>query len=242
MPRDLTSTDLLASAANLNAWAEGRSADAILARALEEVPMALVSSFGADSVVLLHLASRIDPNLPVLFLDTQMLFSETLDYQRDVAWNLGLTNVQIIRPDARELLARDADNILHIAEPDACCTLRKTEPLERALAPYAGWITGRKRFQSGSRAGLPVFEAEAGRLKVNPLANWTAAELSQHMDAHDLPRHPLVAQGFRSIGCAPCTTPVREGEDPRAGRWRGRAKEECGIHFVDGRLVRTNAA
>lgn len=251
MPRDLTSpnsalraekTDAALRAEELNAWAKGRDAGAILSRALDEAPMAMVSSFGADSVVLLHLVSQIDPHLPVLFLDTQMLFEATLDYQRDVAWTLGLTDVRVIRPDPAELLARDADNILHIAEPDACCTLRKTEPLEKALAPFGGWITGRKRFQTGNRASLPVFETEGERLKVNPLVGWSPAQLSAHMEAHALPRHPLVAQGFKSIGCAPCTTPVREGEDPRAGRWRGKGKNECGIHFIDGRLVRSTAA
>ncbi|WP_102224887.1 phosphoadenylyl-sulfate reductase [Acidimangrovimonas sediminis] len=245
MPRDLTEDDLETRAARLNAWAEGRSAQEILAKALEQEdigPVAMVSSFGADSVVLLHLAAQIDPSLPVLFLDTQMLFPETLTYQREVAQTLGLTGVQVIRPDPKAVLERDPDNILHLAEPDACCQLRKTEPLDRALAPYGAWITGRKRFQTGARAALQPFEVEEGRLKVNPLANWSAEDLRDHMDAHDLPRHPLVAKGYASIGCAPCTTPVKAGEDPRAGRWRGRDKDECGIHFVNGRVVRGNAA
>lgn len=252
MPRDLTAPampapdavapDLTARIAALNAFAEGRDARAILSRALEEGPMALVSSFGAESVVLLHLLSTLAPDLPVLFLDTQMLFAETLDYQRALARDLGLTNVQTLRPDPEALLARDADNILHLAEPDACCALRKTEPLDRALAPYAGWITGRKRFQTGTRAALPTFETEGGRLKVNPLAGWSLAALAAHIKAHSLPRHPLVARGYRSLGCAPCTTPVRAGEDPRAGRWRGREKTECGIHFEGGRARPGRAA
>ncbi|GHE05728.1 phosphoadenosine phosphosulfate reductase [Defluviimonas sp. 20V17] len=242
MPRDLSPPALATRAAELNAFARGRDAQAILTRALELGPMAMVSSFGADSAVLLHLIARIDPHLPVLFIDTRMLFAETLAYQRDLAWNLGLTDVRIIRPDPEALLAHDADNILHLAQPDACCALRKTEPLERALAPFAGWITGRKRFQTGTRAALPVFEPEAGRLKVNPLARWTHDDLAHYIETHALPRHPLVAKGFTSIGCAPCTTPVRAGEDPRAGRWRGRDKTECGIHFNAGRPMRGSAA
>jgi phosphoadenosine phosphosulfate reductase len=113
--------------------------------------------------------------------------------------------------------------------------LRKTRPLERALAEFDGWITGRKRFQGGARVDLDLFEGEAsGRIKVNPLAHWDARAVAAYLDRHALPRHPLVARGFASIGCAPCTGPVAEGEDPRAGRWRGQEKTECGIHVVDG--------
>ena len=202
---------------------------------------ALLSSFGADSVVLLHLVSEIAPDLPVLFLDTQMLFPETLDYQRAVAGRLGLRDVRTIRARALRLAQADPANLLHRTDPDACCALRKTEPLTRALAPFDAWFTGRKRAQSDSRAGLPFAEADGPRIKLNPLADWTAADLNRHIDAHALPRHPLVARGYPSIGCAPCTAPVRPGEDARAGRWRGQSKDECGIHFVGGRLVRSAA-
>ncbi|WP_165354708.1 phosphoadenylyl-sulfate reductase [Tropicimonas sp. IMCC6043] len=203
---------------------------------------AMVSSFGADSVVLLHLLSLVAPATPVLFIDTQMLFPETLDYQRDVAQALGLTGIRVIRARAMHLAQRDPANALHLSDPDACCDLRKTEPLARALAPFDGWISGRKRFQSGTRARLPLVEEDAGKLKINPMADWTGEEIADYIATHDLPRHPLVAKGYPSIGCAPCTSPVAEGEDPRAGRWRGRDKVECGIHFVDGRMVRGAAA
>ena len=210
-------------------------------RAVIEGPqkIALVSSFGADSVVLLHMVSQIDPDVPVLFLDTEMLFPETLTYQRDVAKTLGLTNVQIIRPDRGEVFARDTDGLLHRADTNACCHLRKTRPLQKALEGYDGWITGRKRFQSATRDALPVFENEGGkRLKVNPLATWEPSQIAAYIDAHDLPRHPLVARGYPSIGCAPCTHPVAPGQDPRSGRWAGQDKTECGIHFQDGKFVR----
>jgi phosphoadenosine phosphosulfate reductase len=201
---------------------------------------ALVSSFGAEAVVLLHMAARIDPAVPVLFVDTEMLFPETLEYQKDVAQRLGLRDLRHVRAGPARIARTDPGGTLHRADPDACCALRKSEPLERALAPFDAWITGRKRFQSGSRADLDPFEAErgAGRIKVNPLAHWTRDEVQAYMAQHDLPRHPLVARGYASVGCAPCTSPVAPGEDPRAGRWRGRDKEECGIHFAGGRAVR----
>lgn len=214
-----------------------------LARALRDPVLgkvALVSSFGADSVVLLHMAAQADRNVPVIFLDTQMLFAETLDYQHQVARHLGLRDLRVIRPNAGDLVLDDPAGDLHRRAPDACCDLRKTRPLEQALDGFDTWVTGRKRFQSGGRQALPVIEAEpaSGRLKLNPLADWSARDLARYMDDHDLPRHPLVARGFRSIGCAPCTSPTKEGEDPRAGRWRGQDKEECGIHFENGRIVR----
>lgn len=200
---------------------------------------ALVSSFGAESVVLLHMLSEIDRAAPVLFIDTEMLFAATLDYQVEVAEKLGLTGVRRIHPDRADLFAKDPDGDLHRRAPDLCCDLRKTRPLEAALGGFDVWVTGRKRHQTGNRAELQLFEAdERGRIKVNPLAGWTRDRLNAYIDAKGLPRHPLVKDGFLSIGCAPCTSRVKPGEDPRAGRWRGTDKEECGIHFVDGQVVR----
>lgn len=233
---------LEAEVAALNRALAGADPVEVLARVLADHPgrAATVSSFGAESVVLLHLLAQVDRAAPVLFLDTEMLFSATLAYQRQVAEALGLTGVRVIRPDRVRTFARDAESDLHRRDPDACCALRKAEPLDAALRGFTAWITGRKRHQTKDRAALDLFEADAdGRLKVNPLAAWSTAEVSAYIDRHGLPRHPLVREGFPSIGCAPCTTRVAPGEDPRAGRWRGRGKEECGIHFVNGRAVRT---
>jgi len=205
-------------------------------------PVALVSSFGAESVVLLHLAAQVNPALPVIFMDTEMLFAESLAYQRDVANALGLTDVRVITPDRNAVLREDVDGLLHQADPDACCDLRKTRPLEQALQGFGGWITGRRKFQNGQRAALPLFEADGARIKINPLAQWSSDDLRAYMTDHNLPRHPLVAQGYPSIGCMPCTTRVGAGEDPRAGRWRGSKKNECGIHFGNGRMVREGKA
>jgi len=202
--------------------------------------VALVSSFGADSAVLLHMVSEGDKATPVLFLETGMLFPETLAYQQRLARDLGLTDVRLIRPDAEDLAADDPDGLLHRENTDGCCFLRKTLPLRRALEPFGAWITGRKRAQAATRAGIELFEedVENACLKVNPLAHWDGHMVRAYMQAHGLPAHPLVARGYPSIGCAPCTTPVRAGEDPRAGRWRNSEKVECGIHFDGEKWVR----
>jgi phosphoadenosine phosphosulfate reductase len=230
----------------LNRRYRRHGAIAVLENALADAQIgrtALVSSFGAESVVLLHMVSTIDRTLPVLFIETGMLFPETLRYQREVAETLGLTGVEIIRPDRKEVFTRDHDGLLHLAEPDACCALRKAEPLARALDGFDAWITGRKRFQGGQRQQLDFFENEDDRrIKINPLAFWSAADLGAYIENNRLPRHPLVAKGYPSVGCAPCTGPVEPGRDPRAGRWPGMAKTECGIHFTAGGVQRGQAA
>ena len=211
----------------------GLPAAALVAALAEEFRgrIALVSSFGADSAVLLHLVAEADPAMPVLFLDTGKLFPETLAYRDRLVRRLGLRDLRVLRPDPVELAAADPFGGRWNADPDGCCALRKTAPLERALAGFDVWISGRKRHQAATRAALPVFEHdEAGRVKANPLAAWSAEALEAHRVAHDLPAHPLVAEGYPSIGCHPCTSRVLPGEDPRAGRWRGRGKTECGIH------------
>ncbi|MBP7001279.1 phosphoadenylyl-sulfate reductase [Amaricoccus sp.] len=227
----------------LNLAYDGAHPRAVFEGALAEFPgeVALVSSFGADSVVLLHMASQIDRHMPILMIDTLMLFQETIAYQAEVAERLGLTGVIRLTPAAADLAAGDPDGTLNRRDPDACCDLRKVRPLERVEGRWPVTVTGRKRFQGATRATLDHFEPEAGRVKVNPLAHWSGTEVRAYMELHDLPRHPLVARGFRSIGCAPCTTPVAEGEDERAGRWRGTDKVECGIHFgPDGRIRRAS--
>ena len=192
--------------------------------------IAAVSSFGTESAVLLHMVAQADPATPVVFTDTRKMFPETLTYRDTLVERLGLLDVRVIQPDASLLAAKDPDGIRHGYDPDGCCDLRKVEPLARGLAPFEAWISGRKGFQAGTRRALPRFEVEEGRLKLNPLADWDKAALDCYFAAHDLPRHPLEAEGYLSIGCAPCTSKVKPGEDPRAGRWRGFDKVECGIH------------
>lgn len=238
--------DLREKAASLNAAYRHHSAIAVLARALHDPDvgqLALVSSFGAESVVLLHMVALARRETPVIFLETGMLFTETLVYQQELAERLGLRDMRLIRPNEAAARAQDPAAMLHHSDPDACCALRKTLPLQGALEGFDGWITGRKRYQGGTRATLEFFEVEesTNRLKVNPLAHWQQGDARTYIEENRLPRHPLVAQGYPSIGCMPCTSPVRPGEDERAGRWKGREKTECGIHFVDGKPIRQGA-
>lgn len=242
MPLEQPLAPVVERVAELNARYRHHGATAVLERAMSDPQVgriALVSSFGAESVVLLHLVSVIDRTIPVLVIDTEMLFAETIAYQTEVANKLGLTNVQRVMAERAKLDFEDPDGTLHQFSTDACCALRKTEPLERALGAYDAWITGRKRYQGASRASVDFFESETDiRIKVNPLAHWGREDLEEYMINNRLPRHPLVAKGYPSIGCAPCTSPVKPGEDTRAGRWRGSDKTECGIHFINGRAVR----
>jgi phosphoadenosine phosphosulfate reductase len=194
--------------------------------------LALVSSFGAESAVLLHLVAQLKPDIPVLFLDTGMLFGQTLDYRKSLARQFGLTDVRDLRPHYADLAAVDPDAKLHQTDTDACCNVRKVVPLDRALQDFDAWITGRKRFHGGDRLTMRVVEEGEGKVKFNPLANWGKAELDAYAAEHNLPAHPLVAAGFPSIGCWPCTQPADEGENTRAGRWKGLDKTECGIHLA----------
>ncbi len=194
--------------------------------------LALVSSFGAESAVLLHLVSKVKRDMPVLFLDTGMLFGQTLDYRRQLATKLGLTNVRDLRPAYHDLAVADPEAKLWQTDTDACCEIRKVIPLDKALGEFDGWITGRKRFHGGARLSLPVVEQSNHQIKFNPLANWAKEDLDAYMAEHEVPAHPLVAQGFPSIGCWPCTKPVEEGQDMRAGRWADSEKTECGIHVA----------
>lgn len=195
--------------------------------------VAAVSSFGAESAVLLHLIAQIDRDIPVIFLNTQKIFGETLQYRDELSEKLGFTDLRVFRPDPRLLAAKDGTGLRWSYDPDGCCDLRKVEPLRRALAPFDSWISGRKGFQAGTRLQMPRFEEDEGRLKLNPLADWDKTALDAYFAEHKLPRHPLEAEGYASIGCAPCTSKVLPGEDPRAGRWRGWEKVECGIHVPE---------
>lgn len=219
----------------LNARFADADARAILAAALKDLfrgRVAVVSSFGAESAVLLDLVATVAADTPVLFLETGKHFPETLEYRDRLVERLGLTDVRSIRPDAGRLERLDPDGTLHESDPDLCCWIRKVEPLSEALEGFDAWVTGRKRYQGGARSTLVPFEWDEGRIKVNPLVDWTPKNIIEHMRARRLPAHPLVARGYASIGCAPCTQPVGAGEDLRAGRWRGLAKTECGIHLA----------
>jgi phosphoadenosine phosphosulfate reductase len=192
--------------------------------------VALVSSFGAESALLLHFLAEIDRTTPVLFIDTGKHFDETLMYRDILAGRFGFTDLRSVEPDTAAIAHHDPDGTLWQTNPDLCCQLRKVDPLQRALEPFQAWITGRKRYQSRTRAALPTFESLDGRVKVNPLAKLDAAAIEAAFKQFKLPQHPLYYDGFKSVGCKPCTLRVTEGADARSGRWAGTDKTECGIH------------
>ncbi|NIJ40081.1 phosphoadenosine phosphosulfate reductase [Parvibaculum indicum] len=209
--------------------------------------IAAVSSFGAESAVLLHMISQIDPTTPVIFLNTGKLFGETLRYRDRLQEKLGLADLRAIGPHPDDLAAQDPNGGLWNANPDQCCHIRKVLPLERALKGVEMSITGRKRFQTSARSAMHKIEEEAirgtgeagaaksgslgTRFKLNPLADWDQEALEAYLDEYRLPRHPLVKDGYLSIGCMPCTERVPEGGSYRDGRWAGQDKDECGIHL-----------
>lgn len=200
--------------------------------------IALVSSFGIESAVLLHMVSRIDPTVPVIFLDTGKLFAETKRYRDQLTAFLGLEDVRSIRPAPSDETKRDPDGHLWKSDPEMCCHMRKVEPLERALRGFQAWITGRKRFHGGARSDLAGLEVTDWRLKANPLSNWTHDRIVAYREEHELPVHPLEDLGYPSVGCMPCTDLPRAGGGMRDGRWAGSEKTECGIHWsVNGRPV-----
>jgi phosphoadenosine phosphosulfate reductase len=229
----LTDGPELSQAGALDRALRAASPGEVIEAALKQVGrenLALVSSFGTESAALLKVMADVDPAIPVIFLDTGWLFEETLAYRDTLIAALGLTDVRSIKPLEEALSREDPDRELWFNDPDACCRIRKVEPLARALKPFSAWINGRKRFQGGIRAGIPVVEQEGARLKFNPFANVSRQEIEAIYKAAKLPAHPLVGSGFMSIGCMPCTSRTSADEDARAGRWRGRPKTECGIH------------
>jgi len=230
--RPAQATDL-PSAAVLDRALRDASPSEIIAAALQAVGrerLAVVSSFGTESAALLKVTAEVDPAIPVVFLDTGWLFEETLAYRDTLIARLGLRDVRSIKPLEETLSREDPERELWFSDPDACCRIRKVEPLARALAPFRAWINGRKRFQGGVRAAMPVVEDDGIRLKFNPFANVSREEIAAIYARAGLPQHPLATMGYSSVGCMPCTSRTASGEDPRAGRWRGRAKTECGIH------------
>jgi phosphoadenosine phosphosulfate reductase len=224
-------------------WGPGRAAavaDELDDAPAEEIAGWALETFGdracvassMQDAVLVHVVARIRADVSVVFLDTGYHFAETIGTRDAVeaAYPIKLLNIT----PAQSVAEQDAQYgpRLHDRDPDLCCALRKVEPLERALEPFAAWMTGLRRADSPTRAATPVVEWDAKRsmVKVNPLAAWTDADLSRYAEEHGVLVNPLLQLGYLSIGCAPCTRAVAHGEDPRAGRWAGLGKTECGLH------------
>jgi phosphoadenosine phosphosulfate reductase len=235
LPERVLPSDEFPSAEVLDRALRHASPAEIIAAALRAVGrdrLAVVSSFGTESAALLKVMADVDPAIPVIFLDTGWLFTETLAYRDTLIEMLGLRDVRSVKPLEQTLKHEDPDRDLWFPDPDACCRIRKVEPLARALAPFDAWINGRKRFQGGARATIPVVEEDGVRLKFNPFANISRADIDAVYASAKLPPHPLAASGYLSVGCMPCTSRTETNEDARAGRWRGKAKTECGIHTI----------
>jgi phosphoadenosine phosphosulfate reductase len=233
----LTTHDHEEQLLSLRAAAATADAARLVRLAIDAFPgrLAVISAFAAESVVLLHLVADVDPSMPVLFLNTGKLFGETLRYRDRLQDVLGLTDIRAIGPHPDDRKALDPEGTLWSRDPDACCHFRKVVPLSRALAGFDAVITGRKRFQTLARAGMEKVEFSDGHFRFNPLFDWDLASLMRYIEEHGLPRHPLLNDGYPSIGCMPCTRKVAAGEGYRAGRWSGLDKDECGIHAgVDG--------
>lgn len=232
--RDLLSEKLVERSAATSCVSE---ANDILRFALTGVykgKTAVLSSFGTESAVLLHLISKIEPATPILFLDTGKLFEETHQYRAQLARFLGLRDIRIVNPSPTDCAVHDANGTLWSENVDACCNFRKVEPLKNALNAFSAQVTGRKRFQTWMRAEMPALEFCEGYLRFNPLARWLRADLEAYFLEHELPRHPLAHKGYPSVGCQPCTGPIAKGDAYRSGRWIGCGKEECGIHHEPG--------
>jgi phosphoadenosine phosphosulfate reductase len=232
---ELRTSDELPAAETLDRALRDARPSEVIATALRTVGrerLAVVSSFGTESAALLKVMAEVDPAIPVIFLDTGWLFEETLAYRDTLIATLGLRDVRSVKPLEETLSRQDPDRELWFSDPDACCRIRKVEPLARALQPFSAWINGRKRFQGGLRADIPVVEADGIRLKFNPFANASREEIEAIYKLAKLPPHPLAASGYLSVGCMPCSSRTSPDEDARAGRWRGRPKTECGIHTV----------
>ena len=204
--------------------------------------IALLSSFGAESSVLLHMLAEVDRIIPVIFLDTLKLFPETIGYRDRLVRELGLRDVRVVQPNIADLESDDPAGTLHRSNPDWCCNIRKTLPMEKAFKGFDVMISGRKRFHGASRVELKHIGFDDKRIKIEPLAAFTALDLHGYMVKHQLPSHPLKLAGYHSIGCAPesCTSKSGSADNPREGRWMGREKSECGIHFTaNGKIIRT---
>ena len=232
-----TSQDRLAlQAQELNARYGHLSAQPLLEVCLKELfldKIAVVSSFGTEAAIVLQLVSQIDKNVPILFIDTLKHFMETLTYRDILLGRFGFTDARSIKPDPLDLAAIDPKDDLWSRHTNQCCHIRKVLPLERGLKDFSSWVTGRKRYQNDERTQMLKFEAANGRIKINPLADWSPDDVQQAFKDYKLPKHPLFDEGYASVGCSPiaCTRRIEKDEDQRAGRWSGLDKTECGIHL-----------
>jgi len=219
----------------LNQEFETQSPQEIIAWAVSEFrgKLGMTSSFGPESGVLLHMVSRIDAEVPVLFLETGYHFPETIEYKNRLVELTGMKQVRELRADTakKAKVVAEHDGVPYEKNPDLCCHINKVEPLDEALTGLSAWMSGIRRHQSDARKSVRIVEQyDNGLFKISPLCNFTSRDAWWYLKEHNIPLHPLYEKGYLSIGCWPCTRPVQAGDDERAGRWAGKAKTECGIH------------
>lgn len=222
----------------LNQEFETKKPEEIIAWAVHEFSprLAMSSSFGPESGVLLHMVSRIDPSIPVLFLETGYHFPETLQYKEELVRLLKLKNVIDLKADPKRKaqVVAQYEGVPYEKNPDLCCQINKVEPMDLAIKDYDAWMSGIRRNQTDFRKSIRIFEEyKRGNnelYKISPLASLTSREMWWYLKEHNIPKHPLYDKGYLSVGCWPCTKPVQPGDDERSGRWAGKAKTECGIH------------
>ncbi|MEE2694747.1 MAG: phosphoadenylyl-sulfate reductase [Pseudomonadota bacterium] len=193
--------------------------------------IAYVCSFGSESAIILHMISEIKNDLPIIMLNTNFLFSETLEYRDYLLKRLKLTNFKEIFPDSSDIETADKNNDLWKKNPDSCCNIRKVVPLQKELEKYTSWISGRKSYHEGERRNIKSFEYLNGKIVINPLADVEKGFVDAYFKNKKINRHPLVDQGYLSIGCINCTVKTIDVNDPRSGRWHNKLKTECGIHY-----------
>jgi phosphoadenosine phosphosulfate reductase len=230
--RDLPAAERDSILAQVSAAFEGHAAEEIAAWAARAFGSDVIVAASMQDVILPHLFAQVIPGVEVLFLETGYHFPETLATRDLAARTLPITVVDAMPRQSVAEQDLEYGEKLHDRDPNLCCFLRKVEPLARSLEGRAAWVTGVRRAEGPTRAGAQIlsWDDKHDLVKINPLVSWSDADIEDYQVRHDLPRNPLVAQGYPSIGCAPCTRRVAPGEDPRAGRWSGNDKTECGIH------------
>ena len=193
--------------------------------------MVYVCSFGTESAIILHMVSEIDKSLPIILLNTNYLFKETIEYKDYLINKFKFSNFKEIYPSIKDLKINDSEGTLWKEDPDLCCNIRKVLPLQKELKKYDAWVSGRKSYHAGERTNLKFFEYINEKIVVNPLANVNRNFVDSYFKKHDIERHPLFESGYLSLGCTHCTVKTSMIDSPRSGRWNNKTKTECGIHY-----------
>ena len=226
-------TSFLEKIDDLNRLYKNSSPEKILSFSIDkfESKIVYVCSFGTESAIILSMISKINKNFPILLINTNFLFPETLEYKEKLLDNLGLHNCIEVTPEKESLKIYDPENNLWKTNVDKCCEIRKVIPLQKELEKFDSWISGRKSYHLDSRENLNPFEQANGKIIINPLVSMTKNQVEEYFNKNSLPKHPLFSEGYLSIGCINCTSKTTNFDNVRSGRWKNNSKTECGIHL-----------